>query len=416
MSGIVVFLIVAITLHVTYNAIFNGAYSRELGIVTLGASLLLTDNTIVAIILVSALTTLIISSLDEETVTLFLLGVTGLIVLSGTDSLLILFLSIELVGLTFYILAARERKGVRSTEAGVKYFVLGALSSGILLLGMSLAYATTGTTSLEMVTGASATMIKIGLLFKLGAAPFHMWLPDVYEGSPIIITIFFAAVPKIAYMTVLMRLVVSGPDSLILLSGILSIIVGSIGALNQTKLKRMLAYSAIGHTGFMLIGVGVATFASYQATIVYMVVYIIMTINIFTLIMELGLQKIVEVRGLSRRNGIAAITLGLSLLSIAGIPPLAGFYNKFLIIVTAVEASQITVAITAVLLSVISSYYYVRIIRWMYFEDAPEITVILPKFNYRSSLVIGATTFGIFSIMLYPSIVLGITSPIVFLV
>jgi len=160
-----------------------------------------------------------------------------------------------------------------------------------------------------------------------------------------------------------MRLVVLGPDSLILLSGVLSIIIGSIGALNQTKLKRMLAYSAIGHTGFMLIGVGVATFASYQATIVYMIVYVIMTINIFTLIMDLGLQKIVEVRGLSRRNGLAGITLGLSLLSIAGIPPLAGFYNKFLIIVSAVEASQIAVAIAAVLLSVISSYYYVRIIR-----------------------------------------------------
>jgi NADH-quinone oxidoreductase subunit N len=174
MSGIVTYLIIAITIHVTHNAIFNGAYSRELGIVTLGAGLLLTDSTIVAIILVSALIVLIISKLDEETITLFLLGVTGLIILSGTDSLLILFLSIELVGLTFYILAARERKGVRSTEAGVKYFVLGALSSGILLLGMSLAYATTGTTSLEMVTGASATMIKIGLLFKLGAAPFHM--------------------------------------------------------------------------------------------------------------------------------------------------------------------------------------------------------------------------------------------------
>jgi len=170
-------------------------------------------------------------------------------------------------------------------------------------------------------------------------------------------------VPKIAYMTVLMRLTTEQPDSIIILSGVLSIIVGSIGALNQTKLKRMLAYSAIGHMGFMLVGIGVGTYASYQATIVYMILYIIMTINSFTMIMELGIQKIVEVRGLSRRNGIIGLTMGLGMMSIAGIPPLAGFYNKYLVIRSAVEGSLITVSVIAVVVSVISSYYYVRIIR-----------------------------------------------------
>jgi len=174
MSAIVTYLIVAITILIVHNVIVNGANSRELGIVTLSLVLGMTDSAIVSIIVVSGLVTLIISKLDEETTTLILLGITGLIVLTGTSSLIIIYLGLELIGLTFYILASRERKGVKSTEAGIKYFILGALSSGILLLGISLAYATTGTTSLELVTGASATMIKIGLLFKLGAAPFHM--------------------------------------------------------------------------------------------------------------------------------------------------------------------------------------------------------------------------------------------------
>jgi len=164
-------------------------------------------------------------------------------------------------------------------------------------------------------------------------------------------------------MTVLMGLCTDQPDNIVIACGLLSIIVGSIGALNQTKLKRMLAYSAIGHMGFMLIGIGVGTYASYQATIVYMIIYIIMTINSFTMIMELGLQKIVEVRGLSRRNGVVGMTMGLGLMSIAGIPPLAGFYNKYLVLRGAVEATLIGVSVVAVVMSVISSYYYVRIIR-----------------------------------------------------
>jgi len=155
----------------------------------------------------------------------------------------------------------------------------------------------------------------------------------------------------------------SESDSILLLSGVLSIIVGSIGALNQTKLKRMLGYSAIGHMGFILVGIGVGTYASYQATIVYILLYIIMSINSFTLIMELGLQKIVEVRGISRRNGLVGLTMGMGLMSIAGIPPLAGFYNKYLVIRSAVEENLISLSIIAVVMSVISSYYYVRIIR-----------------------------------------------------
>lgn len=179
MSSIVAYLIVAITIQIVHNVMAasgssKGEQSRALGLITLVMILGMTTSAIVAVIVVSGIITIAIAEIDEETTTLFELGIAGLIIITGTDSLILIYLGLELIGLTFYILASRERKGVKSTEAGIKYFILGALSSGIMLLGMSLSYATTGTTSLELVTGASATMIKIGILFKLGATPFHM--------------------------------------------------------------------------------------------------------------------------------------------------------------------------------------------------------------------------------------------------
>lgn len=201
-----------------------------------------------------------------------------------------------------------------------------------------------------------------------------------------------------------------GGDS-ILVIGLISILVGSIGAINQTKIKRMLAYSAIGHVGFMLIGIGVATFASLQATLIYMVIYIIMTINTFTIVISQGVDKIVEFRGISRRNAILGITLGLGLMSIAGVPPLAGFYNKYLIILSAVESQQIIYAIIAILISVISSYYYVRIIRYMYFVDQAEITATTREISINKAIIIGITTYIIITIMMYPNVLMEITLP-----
>lgn len=224
-------------------------------------------------------------------------------------------------------------------------------------------------------------------------------MPDVYEGAATIITTYFAVVPKLAYLAVMMKL---GGGDMVLLAGILSILVGSIGAINQTKLKRMLAYSAIGHVGFMLIGVGIGTYASIQATIVYMVVYVILTVNSFAIIINQGVQKIVELRGLSRRNAVLGMTMGLGLMSIAGIPPLAGFYNKYLIVLSAIEENQLTLAIAAVILSVISSFYYVRIIRYMYFQDKAEIVVVTPKVSLRIAIILGVTTFALLTVMIYP--------------
>lgn len=230
----------------------------------------------------------------------------------------------------------------------------------------------------------------------------------MYEGAATIITTYFAVVPKIAYLGVLMKL---GGGDLVLLAGVISIMVGSIGAINQTKIKRMLGYSGIGHVGFMLIGVGVGSFASLQATIVYMIIYVIMTINSFSIVRNQGIGKIVELRGLSRRNGVLGATMGLGLMSIAGVPPLAGFYNKYLVIMSAITGGEIVIGMIAIVISVISGYYYVRIIRYMNFKDKPEITVVTRGVGVRTGIVLGATTYLILTLMIYPSIVMDITIP-----
>jgi NADH-quinone oxidoreductase subunit N len=200
-----------------------------------------------------------------------------------------------------------------------------------------------------------------------------------------------------------------GGGGIVIVGGIISVIVGSIGAINQTKIKRMLAYSAIGHVGFMLIGVGIGTMGSIQAAIIYMVIYIVMTVNSFTIVKSQGIQKIAELRGLSRRNGVLGMTMGLGMMSIAGVPPLGGFYNKYVVVLSAVEQGEIEVAIIAVLVSVISSYYYIRIIRYMYFQDKAEITVNTGKVGQGAAIVLGITTYIILTIMIYPQILMEVT-------
>ncbi len=202
-----------------------------------------------------------------------------------------------------------------------------------------------------------------------------------------------------------------GDGELIKLVGLLSILVGSIGAINQTNIKRMLGFSAIGHIGFMLIGIGIGTLSSIQATLVYMIIYILMTLNSFTIVKNQDINKIVELRGMSRRNGVLGITMGIGLMSIAGVPPLAGFYNKYLVLVSAVSSDAIGLALIAVILSVISGFYYVRIIRFMYFKDKGEITVESTGVSFREGIVLGITTYFILTLMLYPSLLLDITIP-----
>lgn len=244
-----------------------------------------------------------------------------------------IYLAIELQTLTLFILAALKRDSSYSTEAGLKYFVLGAVSSGIFLFGCALLYGLTGETSIQginsiLTADVGKVLITISLLFKLSAAPFHMWAPDVYDGSPTTITALLAIVPKVGVFSILIQI---GPvTNVVLLCAVFSMIYGAIGALNQTKIKRLLAYSGIAHMGFILFGVAIGSFESIQATLIYLIIYVIMGICSFSIILSLKLTKdlIVELSGLSRKNPVIALTLALTFLSTAGVPPLAGFLSK----------------------------------------------------------------------------------------
>jgi NADH-quinone oxidoreductase subunit N len=327
---------------------------------------------------------------------LILLSTLGMLLLVSSKDLISVYLSIELISLSLYILASIQRDGQYSTEAGIKYFLLGAVASGILLFGSALMYWLTGTTSFEglaniiwysvympsndntlILLQSAAIFILIALLFKLAAAPFHMWAPDVYEGSPMIVTAFFAIVPKIATLGLLYQLLFGPFASLFLLikpfvlfSALLSIIVGSLGAINQTKLKRLVAYSAISHMGFMLLGIGTGVINGLLATFIYICIYIITSFNTFAFLLSLNSPTYIsQLTGLSRYNPILALTFVFSLFSMAGVPPLAGFFSKYLILLSVINNNLYLIAIITVIFSVIGSFYYLRLIMWMFFTD-----------------------------------------------
>lgn len=353
---------------------------------------------------------------------ILIIALSSLLLVSSINWLSI-YLAIELQTLTLFILVAIKRDSVYSTEGGLKYFVLGAVSSGLFLFGCTLLYGLTGETSIQgvnsiLISDMGKILITISLLFKLSAAPFHMWAPDVYEGAPTIITALLATVPKVAVFSILVQI---GPvTNVILVCAVLSIVYGSIGALNQTKIKRLLAYSGIGHMGFILFGVGIGSFESIQASLIYMIIYIIMTICVFSIILSLKLTKtlIVEVSGLSRKDPVIALTLGLIFLSIAGIPPLAGFLSKWLILLAGVSSGYYLISIVVVLSSVIAGVYYVRLVQIIFFPfGMADYSMLIwqktlrkeQRINLSRSLLIGFTFFIILFLMISPSFLLQIT-------
>jgi len=371
---------------------------------------------------------------------LVLLSILGMLLLVSAQDFIILYLAIELISLSLYSLAAIKRDKELSTEAGLKYFIMGALSSGILLIGCTILYIETGDTSFVAISNyvlystnpgieLGALMVIIAMLFKLAAAPFHMWVPDVYEGSPTIVTGYFAIVPKIALLTILINLLF-GPflgiwsnmlQAVILSSAILSIVVASIGGINQAMLKRLIGYSAIGHMGFMLLGIGVATFASIQATLIYAVLYILMSINSFACVLSIwkgGENHISRLWTISRTSPVLALTFVVSIFSIAGIPPLAGFLSKYLILLTAVEGEFTILAVVAVLFTCISCFYYLRLIHYIYFQDKTQYLVralnenvektnrSVREISIERSIVLGSTLYIILTLLIYPQPIL----------
>lgn len=401
--------------------------------------LIMNDSTILVKItlLISSAILLVLPNkmTDYEFSQLVLLSVLGMMILVSANDMIVIYLGIELMSLSFYVLAAINKNSQHSTEAGIKYFLLGALSSGLLLFGMALIYAYTGETNLqalnafvwysssnELVLGA--LFIFIALLFKLAAAPFHMWLPDVYEGSPTNVTAFFAIVPKIAILVTLTNLIYftfigiwDSLQPLLIVCAILSLIVGSIGAINQAKIKRLLSYSAISHIGFLLIGIIPLSLYSIQATMIYILLYIVMSLNTFTILLNMSKYNyITQFSGLSRLNPVLALTFTFTLLSIAGIPPLAGFFSKYLILINAVQNDFYLLAFVAVATSAISTFYYLRLIKWFFFNDSnfftykniADLTVPTTNpitINFFSSLVLGVTLWIILTFMIFPEVI-----------
>lgn len=362
---------------------------------------------------------------------LILIVVLSSLLLVSSVNWLSIYLAIELQTLTLFILTAIKRNSAYSIEAGLKYFVLGAVSSGLFLFGCALLYGLIGETSIQGINSTMCNknqfihsmltadvgkiLITISLLFKLSAAPFHMWAPDVYDGAPTMITALLATVPKIGVFSILVQI---GPvTNVVLICAVLSIIYGAIGALNQTKIKRLLAYSGIGHMGFILFGVAIGSFESIQASLIYMVIYIIMSLCSFSIILALNLSKdlIIEVSGLSRDNPLIGLTLAFAFLSTAGIPPLAGFLSKWLILLSGVSSGYYLICIVAVISSVIAGVYYVRIVQIIYFQADYPILIwqkVLKKdksIDLSKSLLIGSTFFVILFLIISPNFLLQIT-------
>jgi NADH-quinone oxidoreductase subunit N len=316
----------------------------------------------------------------------------GMMVMISAHDLIALYIGLELQSLSLYVLASIKRDSLRSTEAGIKYFVLGAMSSGLLLYGASLVYGMTGQTSFvgiaEALQGGADTglifglvFLLAGLAFKISAVPFHMWTPDVYHGSPTPVTAFFAAAPKLAAMALLVRVVaepfanaVDEWRQVITFIAIGSMVLGAFAAIGQNNIKRLMAYSAIGHVGFVLVGLAAGTEAGVQGVIVYLVIYVAATLGTFACILAMRTQdgmveNISDLAGISRTNPAMAVILAVLMFSLAGIPPLAGFFAKFYVFSAAIEAGLYPLAVIGVLASVVGAFYYLRVVKIMYFDE-----------------------------------------------
>jgi len=347
-----------------------------------------------------------------------------------------MYLTIEMQSLCFYVLACSKRNSEFSTEAGLKYFILGAFSSGILLFGASLIYGFSGITNFEELTKLSYSehmgtgvligmlFIAVGFLFKLTAAPFHMWAPDVYEGAPTAVTAFFAVAPKIALFALFSRLFLyTGPfgslgtiffawEKILVFCCIASMLVGAFSALSQQKIKRLLAYSSIGHVGYMIIGLICASREGIESMLVYLIIYIIMTLNVFAIVLSLRsrasgessqVRYISDLSMLSRTHPVLAITLTLTLFSMAGVPPLAGFCGKFYVFFSALSSSMYLLAFVGIFTSVISCFYYIRLIKIMYFEKLPASVISFQPIDQGKAFVLAITLFFLVFFIFYPS-------------
>ena len=355
---------------------------------------------------------------------IILLSILGMFFMVSSNDIIVFYLGLELQSLSLYILASIDRDNLKSSESGIKYFILSALSSGLLLYGCSLLYGFSGSTNFDLIAnelnkeniGAVFAMvfILVGLAFKISAVPFHMWTPDVYEGAPTSITSYFAVVPKVAGLAVLIKFMVipfsnilSEWQTIIIFISIASMILGAVAAISQKNIKRLLAYSSIGHIGYALAGVATGNISGYQSAIVYISIYVIMNIGIFSCLYLLKKdgeykENISDLSGVSKKHPLLAISFLIILFSLAGIPPLGGFFAKFYVFSAVLEQQMYTLAIIGLLTTVISAFYYLKIIKIIYFDDSVITFDAVKNKKAQASILISCSILLTF--FLYPSI------------
>ncbi len=363
---------------------------------------------------------------------LILSSVLGMMIMISSNDLIVFYMGLELQSLALYVLATFNRDQIKSSEAGLKYFVLSALSSGLLLYGCSLIYGFTGSTNFNQIANQlnvneyaitfGIVFILVGLAFKISAVPFHMWAPDVYEGSPTSVTLFFTMVPKVAALTVFIRFLyvpffnlIEQWQMILIFLSIASMLFGAIAAIGQTNLKRLIAYSSIGHVGYALAGLVTGTNEGIQSSVIYITIYILMNLGLFSCLLMMKrshkyFEDIEDLSGLSKNHPLLSLSLLLILFSLAGIPPLAGFFAKFYIFKSVLEQSMYFLAIVGLLSTVIAAFYYLRIIKIIYFDKEKE------KYDTDHSLwlkfSLGTSTLFILMYFIFPSQLIEIVSKI----
>jgi NADH-quinone oxidoreductase subunit N len=360
---------------------------------------------------------------------LIVLATLGMLMLISAADLIALYLGLELMSLPLYVVAASHRNELRSTEAGLKYFVLGALSSGMLLYGASLIYGFTGTVNFAGIAQAAPhgglglifglVFLFAGFCFKVSAVPFHMWTPDVYEGAPTPVTAFFAAAPKVAGIAMFVRAAVAAfPgittqwQQILVFVAIASMLLGAFAAIGQRNIKRLMAYSSIGHMGYALIGLAAGTSEGVQGVLLYMAIYITMTLGVFAVILAMRrstgmVETIDQLSGLARTHPAMAFLMAMLLFSMAGVPPLAGFFAKFYVFLAAIKAGLYVLAVIGVLASVVGAYYYLAIVKVMYFDEAVDGFLPMPV-----ELKVVLAICGLFNLFffVYPGPLVGAAS------
>jgi NADH-quinone oxidoreductase subunit N len=401
---------------------FNGSYIRDV----MGDVLKLFSFVVLGLVYVYAkffLRQFRMFRTDFYTLTLFAL--LGIMLLISANSLVMVYLGLELISLSSYALVAFDRDSPRGSEAAMKYFVLGSMASGMLLYGMSMIYGATGTMDLQAIAetvqraGADDTLLVfglvfliVGLAFKLGVVPFHMWIPDVYEGAPAATTLFISSVPKMAAFAMAIRLLQTGLGSLhgdwaqmLAILAVLSIVLGNLAAIAQSNIKRMLAYSTISHMGFVLLGLLPGTAQGYGAGMFYVIVYSLMSAAAFGMVIVLSARGVEaehldDFKGLNQRNSWYAAIMAMVMFSMAGVPVFVGFFAKWLVIKAALDAGLVWLAITAVVFSVVGAFYYLRVVKLMYFDEPVTEAVIDAPVDFRAAISLNGIMMiglGIFS-------------------